>query len=303
MTAPAAAGRSVPRDVLTLTRRSLRLFFRDRIGVFFSLLSAIVLIGLYALFLGQNQIDALAGRYPSAPAGDVRGFIYAWVFAGVAMITSLTTSFSTVGAFVADRASGRFADFLVSPVRRVAIVLGYLLSGLVVAVIVTVLVVVAGQLFLLSQGVPLMTPLEVLRCLGWIALSAAAFSALGSFAVSFLRTQQAFGALSTIVGTVVGFLAGAYIPVGVLPESAQRVTGVLPFAQSAMLIREPMTAGALARLSDGSTAAADAVREFYGVTISVGGTEITPGIAAAELAAVVVVFTLLSVLRLSRGIR
>ena len=291
------------RDVAALTRRSLRLFFRDRLGVFFSLLSVIVLIGLYALFLGQNQVDALAGRYPRAPADDVRGFVYAWVFAGVAMITTLTTSFSTVGAFVDDRSSGRFADFLVSPVRRVALVAGYLLSGLVVAVVVTVVVVAAGQLFLLSQGVPLMTPAEALACLGWIVLSSAAFSALGSFAVSFLRTQQAFGALSTIVGTVVGFLAGAYIPVGVLPDSAERITGALPFAQAAMLIREPMTAGALARLSDGSAAAADAVRGFYGVTLSVGDVTITPGLAAAELVAVTLVFTALSVLRLARGIR
>lgn len=290
-------------DVLALTTRNLRLFVRDRLGVFFSLLSALVLVGLYALFLGQNQVDALAGTYPRAPVADVRGFIDSWVLAGVAMISSLTTSFSTVGAFVEDRASGRFADFLVSPVRRLALVLGYLLSGFVVALIVTVVIVVVGELFLLSQGSPLMTPLEALRCLGWIALSAAAFSALGSFAVSFLRTQQAFGALSTIVGTVVGFLAGAYIPVGVLPDAAQRVTTVLPFAQSAMLIREPVTAGALARLADGSAPAANAVRDFYGVRLSFGDTSVTPGLAAAELAAVAVVFTALSVLRLSRGIR
>lgn len=41
------------RTITLLTGRNLRVFFRDRAGVFFSLLSALILIALYALFLGN----------------------------------------------------------------------------------------------------------------------------------------------------------------------------------------------------------------------------------------------------------
>jgi multidrug/hemolysin transport system permease protein len=35
------------------TVRNLKVFFRDKSSVFFSLLSAIIIIGLYVLFLGD----------------------------------------------------------------------------------------------------------------------------------------------------------------------------------------------------------------------------------------------------------
>ena len=42
--------------------RNLRLFFRDRMNVFFSLLGAIVLFLLYVLFLANVQTQALAAK-------------------------------------------------------------------------------------------------------------------------------------------------------------------------------------------------------------------------------------------------
>ncbi len=61
------------RTVSILTGRNLRLFFRDRAGVFFSLLSALILIALYALFLGNLQVDNLTERFPNAEPGTSTG--------------------------------------------------------------------------------------------------------------------------------------------------------------------------------------------------------------------------------------
>lgn len=37
-----------------------------------------------------------------------------------------------------------------------------------------------------------------------------------------LKTMSAFSGLSTIVGTLIGFLAGIYIPIGLLPPYLQK---------------------------------------------------------------------------------
>ena len=58
-----------------LARRNLRIFFRDRAGVFFSLLSALILIALYALFLGGLQVDNLAQRFANASTGQIQAFV------------------------------------------------------------------------------------------------------------------------------------------------------------------------------------------------------------------------------------
>lgn len=290
-------------SIAILTGRNLRLFFRDRAGVFFSLLSALILIALYALFLGNLQVDNLTERFPNAQSSDIHWFVNAWVFAGITMITTLTTALAALTVFVDDRASGRFSDYLVSPIRRVELILGYLLSSFLISLTMTLIVLVVGQVYLLTQGSPMMTVSEAAQTLGYVVLSSLAFAALSSFVVTFLRSSGAFAALSTVVGTVIGFLAGAYIPVGTLPDAIVNGINALPFAQSAMLIRTPMTAQALSALAGDEGPAVDAVKEFYGVSAHVGEFEVTPGFAIVVLVAVFVVFASLGARQLSRRIR
>lgn len=291
------------RSVSLLIGRNLRLFFRDRAGVFFSLLSALILIALYALFLGDLQVENLTETFPDADSGDIHWFVNTWVFAGITMITTLTTALGAVVVFVDDRASGRFADFIVSPLLRLELILGYLLSSFLISLTMTLIIVAVGQLFLCTQGNDVMTLAEAGETLGSVILSSLAFAAMSSFLVTFLRSPGAFAALSTVVGSVIGFLAGAYIPVGTLPEGIVKVMNALPFAQSAMLIRRPMTAEALDALAGGQVQAADAVRTFYGLSAKVGDFAVTSAFAVGALAAVSVVFVALSAIRLAHRTR
>lgn len=290
-------------NVVTLGRRNLRIFFRDRAGVFFSMLSALILFGLYAMFLGNLQVQSLQVRFPGASDSSVQAFVDAWVFAGITMITTLTTGLAALSVFVEDASSGRFKDFLVSPIRRSSLIFGYMISSFVVAITMTAVVVVVSQLYTLIRGNALMTPQELLTTLGYVAISSAAFSAVSGFVVTFMKSNSAFSALSTIVGTVIGFLAGAYIPSGALPAGVVNFMNALPFAQSAMLIRQPFTARSLQTLTGGQPEAVAAMNEFYGIAIKVGDFSVTNGLALGALALVFLVFTLLSSYRLAVRIR
>ncbi|GAA3600111.1 ABC transporter permease [Klugiella xanthotipulae] len=288
--------------IWTLSRRNLSLFFRDRMGVFFSLLSALILFLLYAFFLGQQLIDSLHEQFPQATAAQVEMFINSWVFAGITMITSLTTGLAALSVFVEDRASGRFQDFLVSPLRRVHLILGYLLSTFVIAVVMTLVVLAVGQLYL-SVGGGGLSAAHLGQVLLSVLLSSAVCAAISSCVVTFVASNGAFSALSTIVGTGIGFLAGAYIPIGVLPEAVGTVMNALPFGQAAMLFRRPFTADSLDTLAGGNAPAIDTVQTFYGITGSLGGVDLTTGIIVASLATVGVVFVLLGSWRIGRTIR
>lgn len=140
---------------------------------------------------------------------------------------------------------------------------------------------------------------------GWVALSCAAFAALSSFVVTFLRSSSAFAALSTVVGTLIGFLAGAYIPAGTLPKNIVDMMNALPFAQSAMLMRGPYTAKAVDAVTagPGQDSAITSIEEFYGMSASVGTWQVSESSAAIILAAVFLGFTALGAWRLSRKIR
>lgn len=145
-------------NVWILARRNLRIFFRDRASVFLSLLSPLILIGLYALFLGSLQVENLTVRFPHSTDGVVEAFVDGWVFAGITMITTLTTGLAALSVFVEDASSGRFKDFLVSPIRRSSLILGYMISSFIVALVMTLVVVAVSQGYTAIRGNAAMSP-------------------------------------------------------------------------------------------------------------------------------------------------
>src|SRR3546814_19900128 len=83
--------------VTAIVGRNLRLFFRDRLNVFFSLLGAIILFILYTLFLGNLQTLDLARPLPGSSEADVQAFVACWMSAGIVLITPVTTALCGLG--------------------------------------------------------------------------------------------------------------------------------------------------------------------------------------------------------------
>ena len=288
--------------VLDITGRNLRLYFRDRLNVFFSLLGALVLFLLYTLFLGNQQTTGLAESFPQASEEDIKGLVDAWMFAGIVGITAITTGLAAVNVIVDDTATGRFRDFLVSPISRGQLVLGYLLSTVAIALIMTTVVFAVSLAYLaLLDGVTL-TAGQVARTYGYLVLSCAAFGALSSFIVSFVRTPGSFAALSTLVGTILGFAAGSYIPVGAFPEGVRNFVSALPFMQASMVVRQEMTEGPMASVTDQPEAVAE-VERLFGITAYVGDWLVPVGYVVFVLVAMLVVFTALAAVRIRSRIR
>ena len=289
--------------VLGITGRNLRLYFRDPLNVFFSLLGALIVFLLYALFLGNLQTSSITESAPGANPQQVQGFVDAWMFAGIVALSTMSTTLGALSAFVDDAATGRFRDFLVAPIRRGQLVLGYLLAAFVIGVIMTVIVLAVALVYLWLVSGVVLSPGHIAASLGWMLLSIAGFAALWAFVVSYLRTTGAFSAVATIVGTVSGFVAGAYIPVGLFPDAVREVVSALPFAQSAMLLRQEFTGEQLSTVVGGNQQAIDQLDAFYGITLTVGDWTVPVWFAAGLLALIAIVFTVLAALRIRSRIR
>jgi len=287
--------------IATLARRHLRLFFRDRMAVFFSLLSAIILFGLYKLFLGNLQTTGLAQQFPRVATGDISAFVDSWMFAGIITVTTVTTGLSALEVFVNDRASGRFKDFVVSPLSRAQLIGGYMLSSFAISTIMSLLVVAFSLTLLGLSGAPL-PPGAAAQVAGYTVLLCLTFSAISAFTATFVRTTGAFSSLAALVSTFAGFVAGAYLPMGIMPTGVQHVLAVLPFAPAGMLLRSPMTAHALDGLAGGRPATAQALKDTYGMALESGSFQVTTAITIVTLSALAVIFALLGAWRLGKKI-
>lgn len=275
--------------------RNLKVFFKDRTAVFFSLLAVFIVIGLYALFLGDVWVE----NYHEIPG--VRQLMDAWIVAGLLTVTSVTTVMGAFGTMMDDKVWKINRDFAASPIRHSSILGGYVFSAAAIGLIMSLVALVLCEVYIVSGGGSLLAPLALLKVLGLLVLTTATNTALLLFLVSFFHSSNAFGTASTVIGTLIGFLTGIYLPVGSLPEGVQWVIKCFPVSHAAALLRQTMMKEPMQAAFDGAPAQAAAeFEQQMGVTFRFGGTEVAPLVSVGILLGSAALFFGLALWRLSR---
>jgi multidrug/hemolysin transport system permease protein len=281
--------------MISFTKRNLLVFFRDRAAVFYSLLASLIVIGLYALFLGNN----MASYMDVIP--DARLLVDRWLIAGLIAITSITAAMGAFGVMVDDKTKRIIQDFYTSPIRRWKLIGGYVFSAFIIGVILSVLTLLVAQIYIIAQGGSLMTLAEYGETLLLILLSGFCNTTMVFFFAYFFTTQSAFGTASTLLGTLIGFITGIYIPIGVLPDSVQWVIKLFPTSHAVVLLRQVMTnsyfAPYQAILSDSTITG---IKQELGIVYFFGDTQCPAYASLLILAGVGVLFFLLSLLHVKR---
>lgn len=212
--------------------RNFKVFIRDRLAIFFSFLSVLIIFALYTLFLNNAWSSAL-------PDGVVGGqaLMDGWLMAGILAVVSFTTTLGAFGTMVEDKAKKIYKDFSSSPLKRSSLVGGYILSAYLIGVIMSIFSLVFLDLYMLIRDGHVLDFIETLQVLGLILLVTLANSALVFFIAIFIKSTTAFATVSTVVGTLLGFLAGIYMPIGNFPTGVQAVIKVIPLSHGASLFR------------------------------------------------------------------
>ena len=137
-----------------LVERSLKIFLKDKVGVFFSLLAPLIVLVLYVLFLGDIQMDGIKSAFEGAPIDEklLRNFVDSWMLAGVVSVACITVSFSAQGIMIQDKEKGVLSDMLASPVSRGLIETGYLISNFVVTLCIRLIVLAVAFIYLAITG-------------------------------------------------------------------------------------------------------------------------------------------------------
>ena len=278
-------------------RRNLLLFFKDKSAMFFSLLAVLIIIVLYLLFLGDvwNESDDLSF------IANPRLLMDSWTMGGILAVCSITTTMGAFGIMIEDKSKKLYKDFYASPIKRSEITGGYILSSFIIGVVMTCITLVLAEIYIVICGGQLLSLVGFIQVLGLIVLSTFTNTAIVSFVVSFFKSINAFSTASTILGTLVGFLTGMYVPIGVLPEFIQTVIKVFPVSHSGVLFRQIMMKAPMAEAFAGvPQAAQDGLNEMMGVTFKVDNTTITPVVHLMVLVGTAIIFYLLSLWNLSR---
>lgn len=284
-----------------LTRRNLKIFLKDKANVFFSLLAPLIVLVLYVLFLGRIQEDGLlAALEEMGVAGgeaEISAFCNSWMLAGSMSCACITVPLCACGIMIQDRSRGISADLRVSPVAGWVTPASYCCSVVAAGLAIGAIVLGVCFIWLAASGMWLLSVADVFGCIGALALSVVTSSALLVFIVGFFRSQGAFTALNIILGTVVGFLIGAYMPITYFPDPVQTFTYFIPGSYTAGLFRNFMMRGALEAVSTGlSPVFAEGLRTEFSLTFDFFGAEVGVDAMFIVLACVAVLFAGLNVL-------
>lgn len=195
--------------LFSFIKRNILLYFRDRISVFFSLLSTLIVLILMIAFLGQENIDStlqVLGTGLEHEAAHASSLIIIWTIAGILVVNAVSISMTLVGTMVRNEESGKISAFFVAPVKRGYYVAGYVIAAIIVSFIMCLLTLIIGAVYLgIANGsfIPAHDTLEILFALLAIIFSSASFVFL---CASFIHTNSAFNGLTTLFGTLIGFL-------------------------------------------------------------------------------------------------
>jgi multidrug/hemolysin transport system permease protein len=202
---------------------------------------------------------------------------------------------------VEDRASKRYNDFSASPLPRSTLTGGYALSAFITGMIMCLLALLLAEIYIVLYGGELLSLLTTLKVIGILLLSVASSGSMVFLLVSFFKSTNAFATGSTIIGTLVGFLTGIYIPIGNLPQSVQMLIKLFPLSHAGALMRQVMMNAPMQDVFAGTPA--DVVTNFeqtLGVTYRLGDLAIQPWMSILYLVVTTIVCFILATLMVSR---
>lgn len=272
------------REVYYLLKRNMLVYVRDYTAVFFSFLSMLIVLVLMVIFLGsmnsENLVNILAQvggeRDAAQDKANAEYLIQMWTLAGILVVNAVSVTLTVVGGMVEDEAKNKLASFYVSPVKRIKIALGYIGSAWMVGVMMCVLTLVIGEIYMVIKGHPLLAAVDFIKLLGMIAVNVFVYAAIGYLLALCVHSSSGWSGLLTVVGTLVGFLGGVYLPMSMLPEKVGNVLKCLPILHGASMMREVCTKDAITETFAGlPPVAGEQFREQMGISVLMDGEVVT----------------------------
>ena len=244
--------------MLALLKRNFILYFRNRSGVFFSLLGALISFLLYIIFLQKNLTDA----WSQLP--DNTNLLNNWLMGGTLAVTGITTSFTALTQMVQDRENQVDQDLFLTDLGSWGLQVSYLISSIIISFVMQVFMFAFMSLYFRESPVISYLPEITLIML----LSSLLSSVVNILLIYRFQSVDSLGKLATIVGTASGFLVGTYIPIGVLPDFAQIIMKCTPATYIASLYRQILMKERLETAFTGNSSLLQEFQEKMGIQIN-----------------------------------
>ena len=240
------------RGILGLIKRNLLLFFKDWQSILFSLLTSIIVLVLYILFLKGTFVRAMQSameQYPGLASmvseKDIDMFANLLLLTGILGSAMISVPFSCITTLVRDRANKVDYDILATPLKRGQIIFAYFVSAVLSSTLLTGFILAIGLVGISLQGDAHLNAIQLVKSFAVVALGSISASAIFMIVVLFFKSVSACEAFFGLLSAASGFVIGAYIPISQFSNEVQTVCNLFPASQITIMLRNILLNGLL----------------------------------------------------------
>ena len=244
------------RGILGFIKRNVLLFFKDWQSILFSLLTSIIVLVLYLLFLKGTFVSAIQSameQYPGlasmVPQKDIDMFANLFLLSGILGSAMISVPFSCITVLVKDRANKVDYDILATPMKREQIIFAYFVSAVLTSILLNSIILAVGLIGICMQGNMYLNISQVIKAFSVVALGSISASAIFMIVVLFFKTVSACEAFFGILSAASGFVIGAYIPISQFSDGVQTVCNLFPASQITIMLRNILLNGLLEHIN------------------------------------------------------
>lgn len=194
-----------------LTKRNLKIYFRDWGAIFFSLLTMVIVILLMVFFLGdmniENVTDMLANYARRDVVKDEKNaelLIFAWTCAGILSINAATVTLAAYSGMIKDRVSGRLNAIYTSSASQFTIASSYVAAAWIASVLVCILTLVIVEAIGVAKGMEWFSVSQHLKLIGMIMANSFTYATIMYLLSHIAKSEGAWSGVGTVIGTLVG---------------------------------------------------------------------------------------------------
>ena len=203
--------------ILALWFRNIKIFARNRVQLIFTIIMPFFFLFVFSSIFKNENIENPVN----------------YMLAGILITTVFQTALTVATSTIEDIVSGFMKEVLVSPVKRIQIAAGQLLSAATIATFQGIIIFFIGY-FIGLKFTSWITPFEVIAVMIMVGL---VFSGLGLFIATLVKNSQTFQVVYTAISMPLTFLCGAYIPLSMLPKTLQYIAYLNPMTYTTAFFR------------------------------------------------------------------
>ncbi len=282
-----------------LIKRNIKIFFSNKSNIFFSTLALIILVILHFAVFKSQHANVLLDLGVDIEEKWAYWFSDSLMLSSIIPIAGITISLTSLSQIVSDKEKNIINDLYISPLNKSTLLFSYILSSIIISLclILIYILFLIGYFYFVYEL--LFNVVQLLSILGLTILSILLGNFFVLIIVSFIKREQAMGALGTILGTLMGFLCGSYIPVGILGDSISKIFTLLPFLPITALTRQTFFSN-INSTNIPSEVLNGELANIYGYKLLLNGNELTTFTLIIIVIIYIILFLLLKIIIFKR---